>query len=1536
MKRFTSILLLISSLLAVSSCFREKEMDIPDRYSLPDGTPVVLTLGFGADDLQDVQIGTKAEVSRADESRIHDLYVLIFAKEDDPQSNVYRKIYGRYFTYEHQSAVLDSLLDEKHNNEGWFVENLQSNSAPGSKTRGVVKISTVSKADCKLVLLANISNTVSSIKDPRDPDNKDKTALDWLSSDDITYSDFQQVNVTLEQNVVNRSNLFLMMGMKESVNTGQMAWNKTDGTLLEPATYGTDYRINLTPLDAKIKFRVKYDETNISGITPRYWRAFNLPDRCMLAPSDKTPGTITGQQFFTTDEAYFEGTETVDDVTWQVFTFYMLESKPSRRNHAASYNDRDKWDKDPDTGENLSTWANAPQDGAYVFFDVILNLTVDGIRNILDDPDANHALTSDAKFTIHLGDFSGSSQDRFDNYKVERGHSYTYNINIVNSKSIYVEVMSDQENESGHEGSLLLTTDDIINCDAHYEYHNMVFKANPAMATGGDMQSKISWFIKTPFGESGPAFKNNHYEIPLGPDGKIAVDYDWVKFGLNSLVNGLYTDKRFRYPGDDKYRPDWDPAAWNRTSNPVPPLININQLVNLLYDQNLKKANNQDNLFDSSGELHFTAFVDEYYYEVDPKTGELDPDLWREFINAKPREMHVLSQAVYSKDGNSDVIQSSHSIIQNSIQTFYNTFSPDLSSVWGTEHLDENRNRGAADAQTGVNKSWSWWHNNWEPTGIIKDEENGRLNTASIWGLDDAPSWDSFLDYEVENNMPELRSNFQYMAYSCLTRNRDNNGNGIIDPEELRWYTAAINQLVGMWIGNESLSQSARIYQPIDATNKTDALKWRAHVLSSTCPSTISNPRVVRGEEGATKSFYEDWSWAFPENSPEEYRDRVSSIRCVRNAGTFRKNGAYTDITEAPFDQMVDQYFEVPMGTNGDGRAFPNSDGTYTIRFSRLNSKSIREYTSDDLPYHDEYSYHNRVYLELHLQNPDNTVYADGKLKHEGKALNDTITKVGHNTYCPPGYRLPNMTELLVMSNLAPTTYWNQTGKSGKELFPCRTYFTRGSNGNNTTSTESGKIGWQYRESDQRVNMANTTAKMTGIRCVRDQDMTGDITGKVMVNHYDSLRNNQRALVELNFSSMASAIRRIELELVYMDATGEHSIRINEADDLSISGVTLKDTLSFKVPAAGSSWNQLPVRGWMKVRATVLNAAGISRKFETPVRVLSDMAMSIKLLPCDYDGRSTDYSFPVLVTAYDKVSEITTWKLRIVAPDKSVKVVELGTPNALYATTIYQYNPYDNGGTLLTGTYTFQLEATSTNSQTHATETVRSELVSMDVLHVNWRPIPVDIIAAAQKAADLKVGENGGRWEREKIEGLDFVSGDFIETDMDISLCEFKTAVGVSANNKTNLGMDILISVGLNGIDWVPWVFNVDFPSVATGPEGLYLNPTWLSGTQVASAGYIYSYPSRDIPVHFRLEKGGAYWNGQKVDVGKWGANQNNVQSVIDKLTAANTLYIGSTEGDHRSRALYRFVRVVHNGRDSSIEGDDSYFNDNPGFGGKL
>lgn len=40
-----------------------------------------------------------------------------------------------------------------------------------------------------------------------------------------------------------------------------------------------------------------------------------------------------------------------------------------------------------------------------------------------------------------------------------------------------------------------------------------------------------------------------------------------------------------------------------------------------------------------------------------------------------------------------------------------------------------------------------------------------------------------------------------------LIRNRDLNGNGYLDEEELRWYVPAIGQLVGMWLGEPAMAK---------------------------------------------------------------------------------------------------------------------------------------------------------------------------------------------------------------------------------------------------------------------------------------------------------------------------------------------------------------------------------------------------------------------------------------------------------------------------------------------------------------------------------------------------------------------------------------------------------------------------------------------------------------------------------------------------------------------------------------------------------
>ena len=232
---------------------------------VPEGQPVTLYLGFDSLDQVDVQVGTKAEASRVDESRIHDLYVLIFDKSGD-------KFYGRHFSYEHLISKLTDLVNN-NKNEGWYVDNVtvdnvnSNNESERNKlTKGVVKISTESKPDCSLFVLANLSNTVSSLDG--------QGALERLTQIK-TLEELRQVKVQLEQNVVNRNDLFLMLGSLSPVNTGNMRWGTNPGG--NPPSYNTTYRVPLVKMDAKVKFRITYDTGNISSVTARYWQACKLP-----------------------------------------------------------------------------------------------------------------------------------------------------------------------------------------------------------------------------------------------------------------------------------------------------------------------------------------------------------------------------------------------------------------------------------------------------------------------------------------------------------------------------------------------------------------------------------------------------------------------------------------------------------------------------------------------------------------------------------------------------------------------------------------------------------------------------------------------------------------------------------------------------------------------------------------------------------------------------------------------------------------------------------------------------------------------------------------------------------------------------------------------------------------------------------------------------------------------------------------------------------------------------------------------------------
>ena len=365
--------------LLVPSCVRTLEEEIPLREVLPEGTPITMCINFGTDNLVNLDVSTKAEAAPADEERIHDLYVMIFC-DGEGEGHVTRgqKIYGRYFSYEHLLPSLSAL--DSSPNEGWWVENRSIDNTV-TKTRGAVKISTKVCSSAKLVVIANVDNGICKLGDQDD-------VLDYLNGI-RTYDQLRQTQVKLTQDIVNRKDLFLMLGVPEdgagnpkNVNTGEMVW----GTTSPSTEYNLDYRVYLRPVDAKVKFKIRVNETNISAAKAVYWEACNVPNRCYLFSDYDEGRAPEGTVYFGAEQAYFEGTVEEGGYTWYVFSFYMLESRFAAKAHADEYYKREKQAKtdidktgyggDPsehyvENGEWVYALPNAP----FVKFDMILTLT---------------------------------------------------------------------------------------------------------------------------------------------------------------------------------------------------------------------------------------------------------------------------------------------------------------------------------------------------------------------------------------------------------------------------------------------------------------------------------------------------------------------------------------------------------------------------------------------------------------------------------------------------------------------------------------------------------------------------------------------------------------------------------------------------------------------------------------------------------------------------------------------------------------------------------------------------------------------------------------------------------------------------------------------------------------------------------------------------------------------------------------------------------------------------------------------------------
>ena len=217
----------------------------------------------------------------------------------------------------------------------------------------------------------------------------------------------------------------------------------------------------------------------------------------------------------------------------------------------------------------------------------------------------------------------------------------------------------------------------------------------------------------------------------------------------------------------------------------------------------------------------------------------------------------------------------------------------------------------------------------------------------------------------------------------------------IVDPNEVRWYLASIDQLTDIYLGELALDEVSRLYpsNPADRNNQT---RW--HYTSSSA-NDQNNSWILWAEEGASRGGS---SGSIMDNGSQNTK---FSYRCVRNLGISLDNPA-----EVPKDLV---------------QVISESDGNILIDMSFMNAKARRSSYVTELPSHNEREDANRPYAKFR-------VHKDAFGSNQPWYFYQT------NDPSPTGYRIPNQRELLIMTSRLSSSQW----PSGKNQYISQTAFS--------------------------------------------------------------------------------------------------------------------------------------------------------------------------------------------------------------------------------------------------------------------------------------------------------------------------------------------------------------------------------------------------------------------------------------------------------------------------------------------------------------